>query len=315
MAADSKGANERMTDTTVRFSVVIPAYNAGLFIDKTLDSVRKQTFTDYEVLVTDDGSTDNTAQVLKEYQQQYQGFPLKLATQENKGIGGARNNGLLRAKGEYIAFLDADDGWCPEKLERMADYLYCHDQVDVAYHDEIEIRRDGSQHLLSYSEVPTPVYEHLLFKGNRLSTSATVVRRELAQRVGGFSESKEFNSAEDYEFWLRLAWAGARFGHVAAVLGQYNRVEGSITQKNHYHYKNIGNVIKHHFELLRKAGNYAAIDTIEKRRMAEHLATYARSLSQSGDRQDALRKHLQSIKTDPGSWKCYVKYLMTLLGH
>ncbi len=303
-----------MTDTTVQFSVVIPAYNAGTFIDKTLDSVRKQTFGNYEVLVTNDGSTDNTEQVLHTYMEQYPDFPLSVANQENKGIGGARNNGLLRAKGAYIAFLDADDGWCPEKLERMADYLQCHDQVDVAYHDEIEIRRDGSQHLLSYSEVPIPVYEQLLFKGNRLSTSATVVRRELAQRVGGFSESKEFNSAEDYEFWLRLARAGARFGHLAAVLGQYNRVEGSVTQKIHYHYNNIGNVIKHHFNELRSTGNYSTIHAIERRRMAEHLATYARSLSQSGNRQDAVRIHLQSIKTDPGSWKCYVKYLMTLLG-
>lgn len=304
-----------MNHGPISFSIVIPAYNAARFIEKTLDSVRGQTYRDYQVLITNDGSTDTTEQVIAAYAARHPSFPLELSNQENKGIGGARNNGLFRAQGDFIAFLDADDYWHPEKLAKMADFLTVNPQVDVAYHDETEVRGDGTRHPLTYGDVREPAYEDLLFRGNRLSTSATVVRRELAQEVGGFSERMEFNSAEDYDFWLRLARCGARFAHVPEVLGEYHRVEGSVTQKIDYHHRNIFNVVVHHLDLLRADGNHPErfIERMFRRKKAEHLATLARVYAGAGEKRLALKVHGEAVLVDPLCWKVYLKFLRTLL--
>lgn len=303
-----------MSNNIVQYSIVIPAYNAGAFIAKTLDSVREQTLTDYEVLLTNDGSKDETEQVLADYVIRFPDFPLRLASQENRGIGGARNNGLFRASGEFIAFLDADDRWYPEKLERMAQFFSANPLVDVAYHDEIEIQRDGSRNPLVYGDVREAAYEDLLFHGNRLSTSATVVRRELAQRVGGFSDNLAYNGSEDYEFWLRLAKTGARFAHLTEVLGEYHRVEGSVTQKIGYHHRNIMNVLEHHFALLRNDGTHTApfIDRMLRRKKAENLASMGRTFAGVGDIPEALRCLWQGCLIDPFCVMIYTKLLRTL---
>lgn len=298
------------------FSVVIPAYNSEPFIAKTLDSVRAQTLGDYEVVITDDGSKDRTAEVIEAYAAAHPGFPLRLASQPNKGIGGARNNGVFRATGRFIAFLDADDHWYPTKLERVASHLAENPQADVVYHDEIEVRGDGTRRPLSYGAVREPAYQDLLFRGNQLSTSATAVRRDLAQKVGGFSENLDFNSAEDYEFWLRLARAGARFSHLPEVLGEYHRVEGSVTQKIEYHHQNIHNVVTHHLEQLRADGVFSAsfMERMCRRKEAEHLATLARAIAAgAGDKKEALRLHREAMRVDPLCLKNYTKLVRTLL--
>lgn len=311
---NSSGSNAGQLDG-VLFSVVIPAYNSEPFIHKALDSVRAQTFSDYEVVITNDGSTDGTVQAIETYAGRYPDFPVRLESQTNKGIGGARNNCIFRATGLFIAFLDADDHWHPEKLEKMAHFLARNPQVDVAYHDEIEVRGDGTRHPLSYDEVREPAYQDLLFRGNRLSTSATVVRRELARKIDGFSENLDFNSAEDYEFWLRLARAGARFAHVPEVLGEYHRVEGSITQKVEYHHRNIFNVVTHHLGLLRDDGTCSDkfLDRMGRRKKAEHLATLGRALAGAGAKGQALRTHWEAMRVDPLCWKNYTKLVRTLL--
>ncbi|QXE90602.1 glycosyltransferase [Geomonas subterranea] len=311
----NSSGNDAAQQQGVLFSVVIPAYNSAPFIAKALDSVRAQTLTDYEVVITNDGSKDETVQVIEEYARRHPDYPVKLASQQNKGIGGARNNGIFRSTGRFIAFLDADDFWHPTKLERMAALLTQKPLIDVAYHDEIEVASDGTRRPLSYDEVRAPAYQDLLFRGNRLSTSATVVRRELAQAIGGFSENLEFNSAEDYEFWLRLARAGARFAHLPEVLGEYHRVEGSITQKIEYHHRNIFNVVSYHLELLRADGTCqpAFLDRMYRRKKAEHLATLGRALAGAGAKAEGLRVHWEAMRVDPLCLKIYTKLVRTLL--
>ena len=100
-------------------SVIIPAFNAGQFITRTLNSVANQTYSNFEIVITNDGSLDNTEAVITEYIQAHPSLQIHLSSQINKGIGSARNNGIFRARGKYLAFLDADDCWYENKLERV----------------------------------------------------------------------------------------------------------------------------------------------------------------------------------------------------
>lgn len=304
-----------MPSDKVKFSVVIPAYNSASFIAVALDSVREQTFTDYEVLVTDDGSKDDTGRVVADYALRYPNFRLLLASQENKGIGGARNNGIFRATGEYIAFLDADDRWYPEKLASVARLLENNPALDVVYHDEMEIAADGGRRVLRNRKLTGNCFEGLLFRGNCLSTSATCVRRDLAWRIGGFSENPDFNSAEDYEFWLRLAKNGARFALLAEVLGEYHRVEGSITTRIEYNNRNIYNVISYHIGLLATAGAYPEekLQRVLARRRAQNIFVFGRLLQLNGDCVAAREKYRQVLRLRPFWWKTYAALLQSFL--
>lgn len=238
------------SEKEIDFSVIIPAYNAGQFIGRTLESVANQTYSNFEIIITNDGSIDNTEMIITDYIKNNPSIQFHLSSQTNKGIGSARNNGIFRAKGKYLAFLDADDCWYKDKLEKVHDALVKANDIDILYHDEVEIRNNSDEKKSQYGAVTSPVYEDLLFNGNRLSTSATVVKRELAQKIGGFSENPDFNSAEDYEFWLRLAKTNAKFCYFPVVLGEYHRVANSVSLRPVYHGTNCFNVIQHHFNLI-----------------------------------------------------------------
>ena len=123
----------------IKFSVVIPAYNASGFIKGTLDSIKNQSYKNYEVLVTNDGSTDSTEKVLREYKRLNPGFPLDFVSQKNKGVSSARNNAISRSNGDYIAFLDQDDWWFPNKLGKAAEILSGDTGIDVLYHEAVTV--------------------------------------------------------------------------------------------------------------------------------------------------------------------------------
>lgn len=238
------------SEKAIDFSVIIPAFNAGQFITRTLDSVANQTHSNFEIVITNDGSVDNTETVITEYIRAHPSLQIHLSYQANKGIGSARNNGIFRARGTYLAFLDADDCWYPNKLEKVHEARLKFPDKDILYHDEVEVRIDGTRRILNYSMLEDPAYDDLLFNGNRLSTSATVVKRELGQKLNGFSQNLDFNSAEDYDFWLRLAKDNAKFYHLPIVLGEYNRIADSVSKKIMYHATNSFNVIKNHVNIM-----------------------------------------------------------------
>jgi teichuronic acid biosynthesis glycosyltransferase TuaG len=300
---------------SVFFSIVIPAYNAAGFIGKALDSVRDQSCTDYEVLVVNDGSSDATGSVLRAYGENHPGFPLTVISQPNKGIGGARNAGVFAASGEFIAFLDSDDSWNPEKLATVSRFLQAHPVVDVACHYEAVVNATGVLKLLKYGPIDNrDAYQDLLFNGNRLSPSATVVRRELAQATGGFSEEPRFNSAEDYEFWLRLASNGAHFALIPEVLGSYWLEENSITSKIAYHHGNIQHVLDHHFGILRsRRADHALIDRNHRIRTAATVFAAGRSYYLAGIFPDSMAAYLKAVRMHPFRWKPYAGLLQASL--
>ncbi len=183
-------------------SVIIPTYNHEDFISKAIDSVLDQTYKDLEIIVVDDGSTDNTRYVIKKYDEK-----VKYIFQANRGLASARNTGILASKGEFIAFLDADDIWLPSKLELQIELMLKAGSIGAVgcagyFLDRREriIGRFGVQNRTSK--------EKLL---NKLSTnnivnaggSAILVRRECFEKVGLFDEG--LTAVEDWDMWLRIA--------------------------------------------------------------------------------------------------------------
>ena len=203
-------------------SVIIPAYNVAPFIDETLQSVFAQTFTDYEVIVVNDGSPDT-----EEFERAIGPHleRVRYLTQENQGASVARNTGLLYAKGEFVAFLDADDLWLPNYLEEQMKFvsergcdLACADAT--FFGDATNESRTYMDTLMSDAPPADDVtFLQLLDAQRSLITSGVVARRALIIKVGLFDEA--LRNAQDLDLWLRLARKGARLSYQRRVLLKY----------------------------------------------------------------------------------------------
>ena len=301
-----------MTANIPFFSVVIPAYNCASFIERALESVRNQTFKDYEIVVVNDGSTDSTPEIIQIYIDSHPEIQVILINQSNKGIGGARNTGIKNANGKYVAFLDADDLWYPEKLEKVAEIFKRNPDVVLVCHDEY-MREEGgiTRKSLRYGPCMEPMYEWMLFSGNCISTSATAVKREALLNAGLFSENLEFNGVEDYELWLRLAKNNCKFYFLHETLGEYIRVEGSISTKVEYHCQNIINVLDAHFEAYGKENR---LFKMYKQRKSNILYSAGREYHRQRKYRKALQYYIKSLRQNPLNVKTSVAIILALLG-
>ncbi|MBD0300672.1 MAG: glycosyltransferase [Tolypothrix sp. T3-bin4] len=188
-------------------SVIIPVYNGEITIQETIESVLNQTFTDFELIVIDDGSQDSTLQIVSTIQDPR----IKVFSQPNAGVSTSRNRGLSHATGEFISFIDADDLWTPDKLETQLKALQENPKAAVAYSwtdyiDESSQPLQGS----GYMSVNGDVYAKLLLIDFIGSGSNPLIRRYALTEVGGFDQS--MTPSEDRDLWLRLA---ARYHFVA----------------------------------------------------------------------------------------------------
>jgi len=208
-------------------SVVIPAYRAAASIAATLESVLAQTFKDYEIIVVNDGSPDSEAfeTALEPYRAR-----IVYLRQQNQGPGGARNTGILTARGKYIALLDADDVWYPEHLAAQLPVLEADASIDMVYADARiigdvpEAGRTVMEFCPSAGEV---TFERLVSRQCTVHICVSVCRRETLLRAGLFDPV--FRGTEDIDMWLRIARLGGRFAYRRRVLGCYRRQAGSLS--------------------------------------------------------------------------------------
>lgn len=185
-------------------SVIIPTYNRGDLISDTIDSVLAQSFQDFEILVVDDGSTDNTREVLKKY-----AGKITYLNIVHTGLpAAARNAGLKQAKGKYVAFLDSDDIWMPEKLAKQVAVLENYPEIDLVCSNAYIYRENEEQkkelYLKDVQVKNGNVFARLL-KDNFIINSSVLVRRSAIDRTGAFSENPELRALEDYDLWLKIA--------------------------------------------------------------------------------------------------------------
>jgi len=192
---DSNG--ERPKKTRVDFSVVIPTYNRGNLISRALNSVQKQTYQAREIIVVDDGSSDGTARILKQL------FPeVRYYYQRHSGVSAARNYGIQKSKSQWIALLDSDDAWHPEKLQSQAIAISDNPKVKLIHTNEHWFRNGKRiQQKKHHQKFGGMIFEKCL-PLCIISPSSAVIRRDVFDNIGLFDES--LKACEDYEFWLRF---------------------------------------------------------------------------------------------------------------
>lgn len=179
-------------------SVIIPTYNRAWIIREAIDSVLEQDFNDYELIVVDDGSTDNTPEILNNY-----GDRIIILRQDNQGVSAARNRGLAEAGGQLIALLDSDDLWLPHKLSRQVDFFDKHPAAVINQTEEIWMRNGVRVNPRNrHRKSAGMIFERSLGLC-LISPSAVMIRKSLLEVVGGFDES--LPACEDYDLWLRTS--------------------------------------------------------------------------------------------------------------
>ncbi len=194
-------------------SVIIPAYNAAGHIEATLESVLCQTVPASEVLVVDDGSKDHTADLAERFP-----LPVRVLRKSNGGPASARNLGARESHGEWLAFLDADDAWLPEKLERQLPL--CSDPKVGLIHSTPPAW--GTPERLTFSD---------LWERNRIVNSTVLVRRQAFEAVGGLDEDRELIGVEDYNLWLRIAAGGWEVVRNEGEWVRYSPTEASLSRQ------------------------------------------------------------------------------------
>ena len=171
------------------FTVVVPTYNCLELLKRALESVFSQTYQDFEIIVVDNSSHDETQNFLLNIDDSR----IQIIIVQNNGvIAHSRNKGIENAKGKWIAFLDADDAWKPQKLSIVTESIGKNTDTILFCHDEWLVYKGKMQNRLKYGPSSSDVYERLLFKGNFLSTSAVILLKDVAITSGGFSEREDF---------------------------------------------------------------------------------------------------------------------------
>lgn len=221
-------AEDRVSARLPRVSVVVPVYNRAAYIEASIRSVLAQNFVAFEVIVVDDGSTDDSfarASGIGDSR-------VVCHRQTNSGGPAApRNVGISLARGEYVAFLDSDDLWLPDKLERQVQSLDARPDAGMAFNLATYFDDTGALGLRApkVAHVPEALFASLLLDGNFLPTSSVIVRRDVLARTGGFDEAARFRAVEDFDLWLRIAHAQPVL-FLPHVLSQHRVHAGNISQ-------------------------------------------------------------------------------------
>tara|TARA_Y100000590_G_C15730025_1_gene1016629 strand:+ start:2695 stop:3606 length:912 start_codon:yes stop_codon:yes gene_type:complete len=209
------------------FSVVIPTFNQAIYLEKAVNSVFKQSYKNFEIIIIDNHSTDNTENLVKNFGKN----KIKYFKCKNENvIGKSRNIGIYKAEGEWIAFLDSDDTWHEERLQILFDFIQKNHIYDVICTDELIIDTiKNYKRVWRYGPYNNNFYQTLIKYGNCISTSGTIVKKKiLDDNKIFFNEEKIFATADDYDLWMRLAKIKVNFKFLHKVLG------------NHYYFKDSG---------------------------------------------------------------------------
>lgn len=264
----------------MKISVLIPAYHAARFLPKALESVRAQEHPDWELIVVEDGSHDGTEEIVRAFASTETRRVEYANLGENRGVSAARNRLLELARGEALAFLDADDWWTPQHLSNVAAAFESGAEVAIARLQicELEPFRLQETYAPSVDFFAEPV-RGLFARSEIMTSSSVALRQSLAERVGRFDEN--FSVGEDRDFWLRCALVGARFADSGEVSCYYAKHGASAMVRTLvWAQQDVAFYEKH-------AALTAVPKSLRAERLAEALSNHARLLRHAEPRRSA----------------------------
>ncbi len=297
-------------EKTIRISVVIPAYNVGEYIAQTITSVLKQTCCPNEIIVIDDGSTDNTAEVIRSF-----GDQVIFIAQSNAGVSAARNAGIQAATGDWIAFLDGDDEWLPEKLQRQVEHLQQHSNlvwtmsnyftcICDAEHSRIVYDQGRSDNFLAGCEYYEDYFDAYRM-GTCGNTNTMLIRKDVLIEAGLFRVGQSRMNDED--MWFRIAYRYPEIGYLTIPLAVYHRgVAGSIV-KTHNHPEIVIELLKRHLVLAAEQDRQTAFSKV-----AENITRMWIHWSWEDDRAFQIRLLLKELGFLLPAWYKTALYLLTI---
>lgn len=270
-----------------RVSVIVPTYNRADELRRCLDSLVSQTIEDFEVVVCDDGSTDNTSKVVNDYTSL---LDITYSFAENfGGPARPRNRGIRLARAAYIAFLDSDDWWTPNKLARSLGCLEA--GADVVFHDlwnVLHLDQNIRRRRIASHQPQVPVFENLLCSASSIPNSSIVVRLSSLQSIGEICEDKELIAVEDFDMLLRLSKVTEKFVKIPECLGYYWNGGANISGASSEQIRRTEAVYRRHVPSLNEFS----------RRRAEALLAYrvGRIAQLQGDWDAAVPNLLSAIR-------------------
>ena len=290
-----------------RVSVITPTFNCATFLDRAIQSVVDQTYNDYEIIVVDDGSTDETPELIE----RWQGKVICLS-QSNAGPSAARNLGIARSQGEFIAYLDADDMWYPGKLEQQVAFLDRHQECGLV-HSDLHIIDEQDRLIMKewhLSRRNAAVRGHCLrelVNGCAIQVPTVLERRSCHDRAGGFDS--RFRQSEDYLHWIKAVLCGYAIGYIDEPLAMYRWRSGSLSKNQVEMIESMIRMFEmlvQEHELLQGQGPEA--DSVRKR-IDELRCSLPYQYRQQGHRTVARRQAASLIGTYPCSTGLYLEYL------
>ena len=285
-------------------SIVVPTFNHAQFLHQALASVVAQTFQNWEAIIVNNFSTDDTINIVESFGEKR----FRLINFRNNGvIAASRNEGIRQSNGSVIAFLDSDDLWYPNKLEHCMPAFDTH--ADVVCHSENWISNGPNSRKVFYGPQKNAQYARLLYRGNCVSTSATLVRKDLLIEVGSFSIDPGYITAEDYDLWLQLAQRKSRFTFIPEILGEFRQHQLGASSSVERHLRSeLAVITSHHRTNKASIGNAVRF----RRRRAKVFYSAGRTHMRGANSRQALRFLVHAIAVYPFYSRPYVAMLMVV---
>lgn len=304
-----------------KVSVIIPSYNCGRFVIDAVTSILNQSYKDCEIVVIDDGSTDNTREVLSVFIEKKN---ITYLYQANQGVGAARNSGIMASTGDYITFLDADDTLTEDSVEKRLRFAVQHPEVGLVFSDYFHQRSESdmtiSDHAYLIKRFPNLMFhnpEGIIFTGNiedyfevpfNIWTGTVLVKREVFDKVGRFRT--DVRITDDRDMWIRIA-EHFRVGYINSALAYYKHFRGNLTTSVPVKY--FGERLSFLQELLTKYRNNRKIYLVIRERLAYAHHDIGLYFYNHDNRLKAISYFIKSLYYNPSSKRAELRGIFRCL--
>jgi glycosyltransferase involved in cell wall biosynthesis len=297
-------------NNTPKISLIIPTYNCASYLKRCIISALEQTYDNMEIIVVDDGSTDNTKNIVQSF-----GDSVHYIYQENRGLAGARNTGIKASKGQYLAFLDADDCFDKENIKVKTSYLEEHPQIDWVFSDWDEVDEEGNflargsiKWSYAKKQLKDRLFEELIYNRNFISPVTIMIKKAAMEKAGYFDP--DVICQEDWDLWLRIS-----LKHPAHYI---DKVLVHVLIRPDSLSRNFSKWAQGNALIVDKLNNSLPLDFPNRKRAlatlnADKYTYLGRALIQSGKPGKAVIAYLKSIKHLPLQKKIYWRVLVAII--